>query len=164
MQEMLDRIEPKSGNGPTPDRRGFVAGGVALIASTALLGASARAALPEVDAAIKEILGDQTAEEGRIRIDLPEIAENGNTVPLTVEVDSPMTEEDHVIAVHIFADGNPLPNVAKMTFTPRSGEAVASTRIRLAQTQKVHAVAEMSDGSVFMAAREVKVTIGGCGG
>ena len=146
------------------DRRGFVAAGVALITTTALFGTAAKAGLPEVEAAIKKILGDRTAEEGRISLDLPEIAENGNTVPLTVEVESPMTDEDHVTAVHIFADGNPLPDVAKMTFTPRNGEAVAATRIRLAKTQKIHAIAEMSDGSVFTAAREVKVTIGGCGG
>ena len=146
------------------DRRGFVAAGVALITTTALFGTAAKAGLPEVEAAIKEILGDRTAEEGRISLDLPEIAENGNTVPMTVEVESPMTDEDYVKTVHIFAEGNPLPNVAKMNFTPRSGEAVASTRIRLAKTQKIHAVAEMSDGSVFTATREVKVTIGGCGG
>ena len=85
-------------------------------------------------------------------------------MPLTVEVESPMTEDDYVKAVHLFADGNPVPTVAKMNFTPRSGEAVASTRIRLAKTQKIHAVAEMSDGSFFTAAQEVKVTIGGCGG
>lgn len=146
------------------DRRGFVAAGVALITTTTLLGSAAKAGLPEVEAAIKEIIGDRTIEEGRISLELPEIAENGNTVPLTIEVESPMTADDHVTAVHIFAEGNPLPDVAKMNFTPRSGEAVASTRIRLAKTQKIHAVAEMSDGSVFRAAREVKVTIGGCGG
>ncbi len=146
------------------DRRGFVAAGVTLITATALFGPAAKAGLPEVEAAIAEILGGNTAEEGRISLDLPEIAENGNTVPLTVEVESPMTEDDYVKAVHLFADGNPVPTVAKMNFTPRSGEAVASTRIRLAQTQKIHAVAEMSDGSFFTAAQEVKVTIGGCGG
>lgn len=146
------------------DRRGFVAAGVALITTTALFGKAAKAGLPEVEAAMAEILGDATAEEGRISLDLPEIAENGNTVPLTVEVESPMTEDDYVKAVHLFADGNPVPTVAKMNFTPRSGEAVASTRIRLAKTQKIHAVAEMSDGSFFTAAQEVKVTIGGCGG
>ncbi|MDH3658574.1 MAG: thiosulfate oxidation carrier protein SoxY [Alphaproteobacteria bacterium] len=146
------------------DRRGFLAAGAALIATTTLVGKAARAALPEVEAAIKEILGDRTAEEGRISLDLPEIAENGNTVPLTVEVESPMTEDDYVAAVHIFAEGNPQPTVASMSFTPRSGEAIASTRIRLAKTQTIHAIAEMSDGSVFTATREVKVTIGGCGG
>jgi sulfur-oxidizing protein SoxY len=146
------------------DRRGFVAAGVALITTTSLFGPAAKAGLPEVEAAIAEILGGNTAEEGRISLDLPEIAENGNTVPLTVEIESPMTEDDYVKAVHLFADGNPVPTVAKMNFTPRSGEAVASTRIRLAKTQKIHAVAEMSDGSFFTAAQEVKVTIGGCGG
>ncbi|MGI9509232.1 MAG: thiosulfate oxidation carrier protein SoxY [Geminicoccaceae bacterium] len=145
-------------------RRGFVAAGAALITTTALFGPAAKSGLPEVEAAIAEILGDRTAEEGRISLELPEIAENGNTVPLTVEVESPMTDEDHVTAVHIFADGNPVATVAKMNFTPRSGEAIASTRIRLAKTQKIHAIAEMSDGSVFTAARDVKVTIGGCGG
>lgn len=151
-------------NKPRIDRRGFIAAGTALITTTVLLGTAAKAALPETEAAIAAILGDRTAEEGRISIDLPEIAENGNTVPLTVEVESPMTEDDYVKSVHIFAEGNPLPDVAKINFTPRSGEAVASTRIRLAKTQKIHAVAEMSDGSVFTASREVKVTIGGCGG
>ncbi|MGI9434840.1 MAG: thiosulfate oxidation carrier protein SoxY [Geminicoccaceae bacterium] len=156
MEKSLDRIEL--------GRRGFVAAGAALITTTALFGASASAALPEVKAAIAAILGDRTAEEGRISLDLPEIAENGNTVPLTIEVESPMSADDYVKSVHIFAEGNPLPEVATVNFTPRSGEAIASTRIRLAKTQKIHAVAEMSDGSVFTATREVKVTIGGCGG
>ena len=146
------------------DRRGFVAAGVALITTTALFGKAAKAGLPEVEAAMAEILGEATAEEGRISLDLPEIAENGNTVPLSIEVESPMTEDDYVKSVHVFADGNPVPTVAKMNFTPRSGEAIASTRIRLAKTQKIHALAEMSDGSFFSATREVKVTIGGCGG
>ncbi len=115
-------------------------------------------------AAIRERIGDRTAQEGRVSLKLPEIAENGNTVPLTVEVDSPMTQSDYVKAVHVFAEGNPLPYVASFNFTPRSGVAVASTRMRLAKTQDVLAVAEMSDGSVYMTRRSVKVTIGGCGG
>ena len=146
------------------DRRGFVGAGIAMITTMALFGKEAKAGLPEVEAAMNEILGGKTAEEGRISLSLPEIAENGNTVPLTVEVESPMTNDDYVKAVHLFADGNPVPTVAKMNFTPRSGEAIASTRIRLAKTQKIHALAEMSDGSFFTATREVKVTIGGCGG
>ena len=146
------------------DRRSFVASGTAMVTTTVLFGSAVRAGVPEVEAAIKAIVGDGTIEEGRISLDLPEIAENGNTVPLTIEVESPMTEDDYVKAVYVFAEGNPLPEVATMRFTPRSGEAVASTRIRLAKTQKVRAVAEMSDGSIFSASREVKVTIGGCGG
>ena len=145
------------------DRRDVVGAGLALITTTMLFGKAARAARPEVEAAIADVLAGREAEERRIDLKLPEIAEDGHTVPLTVEVESPMTSDDHVTAVHIFADDNPHPVVTKMTFTPRSGEAVASTRIRLARTQTVRALAEMSDGSVFATARHVKVTIGGCG-
>ena len=145
------------------DRREFVAAGVALITTTTLVGRAAEATLPDVRAAIGEILGEASAEEGRVSLELPEIAEDGYTVPLTVQVESPMTAEDHVKAVHIFADGNPLPHVAKMIFTPRSGEAVVSIRIRLAQSQTLHALAEMSDGRFFKTARAVTVTVGGCG-
>jgi sulfur-oxidizing protein SoxY len=146
------------------DRRRFAAAGGALVATTALLGPPARAGLPEVEAAIALIVGGGRAEDGRITLDLPEIAEDGNSVPLTVAVESPMSADDYVKAVHILADGNPVATVARMIFTPRCGLAVASTRIRLARTQNVHAVAEMSDGSFFRAARAVTVTIGGCGG
>lgn len=114
--------------------------------------------------AIKAHIGDAAMQEGRITLDLPQIAENGNTVPLTVEIDSPMSDADHVKAVHIYAEDNPLPKVASFYFSPRNGRARAATRIRLAKTQKVFAVAEMSDGSVYTANTEVKVTIGGCGG
>ena len=85
-------------------------------------------------------------------------------MPLTVEIDSPMSDQDYCKAVHIFAEGNPLPNVATFRFTPACGQATASTRIRLAKTQNVVAVAEMSNGDVYMSKAEVKVTIGGCGG
>lgn len=145
------------------ERRLFLAGGAALMTVTATVGPSARAGVAEVQAAIDDILGDREAAEGRITLRLPEIAENGATVPLTVEVESPMTADDHVTAVHIFAERNPLPNVASMRFTPSSGEAIAATRIRLAESQTVRVLAEMSDGSVFAAARDVTVTIGGCG-
>ena len=94
----------------------------------------------------------------------PEIAENGNSVPVTVEVDSPMTDGDYVASVTILADGNPNPEVATFHFTPLSGTAAATTRIRLAKTQNVVAIAKMSDGSTFSDRKEVKVTIGGCGG
>ncbi len=147
-----------------PNRREFLAAGSALITTSALFGAAAEAALPEIRTSMAAILGDRTAEEGLIRLSLPEVAEDGNTVPLTVEVESPMTRDDHVKAVHIFAESNPLPTVAKILFTPRSGKALISTRMRLAKSQKVHVLAEMSDDSVFTATRSVKVTIGGCGG
>jgi sulfur-oxidizing protein SoxY len=113
---------------------------------------------------IKAFTGGKQATEGKVKLDLPEIAENGNTVPMTVTVDSPMTEQAHVTDVLIVADENPRSGVVTFHFSPASGVAEANTRIRLAATQDVIAVAKMNDGSVFMTSKQVKVTIGGCGG
>jgi sulfur-oxidizing protein SoxY len=117
-----------------------------------------------VDAAIAKITGGKAAGSGKITMDVPQIAENGSTVPITVSVDSPMTDASHVKTLHVWADGNPSPEVASFHFTPMSGKAYVSTRIRLAKTQNVVTLAEMSDGSFAMGKAEVKVTIGGCGG
>ena len=135
-------------------------------ATVAMLGASSAPALANNDAeeTIKKFTGGKTAVQGKIKLDLPEIAENGNTVPMTVTVDSPMTEQSHVTEVLIVADANPRSGVATFHFTPASGVAEANTRIRLAATQDVVAVAKMNDGSFFMTRKQVKVTIGGCGG
>jgi sulfur-oxidizing protein SoxY len=127
------------------------------------LPASAQLAAP-TQAAIDRLRGSRTPQEGRITLRAPPIAENGNTVPLTVSVESPMTAADHVKAIYVFADKNPTPDVATFHLTPAMGRASADTRIRLGQTQDVVALAEMSDGTLFMARAEVKVTIGGCGG
>lgn len=113
---------------------------------------------------LAELIGDKTPQEGKVRLDMPQIAENGQSVPLTVAVDSPMTAESYCKAIHVLADGNPEAGVCSFKFTPSSGRAEFSTRMRLAQTQNVWAVAELSDGSVWMTKTEVKVTIGGCGG
>ena len=113
---------------------------------------------------INKFTGGKQAAEGKVRLDLPEIAENGNTVPMTVTVDSPMTEQSYVSEVLVVADGNPRGGVATFRFSPASGVAEANTRIRLAATQNIVAVAKMNDGSFFTAAKQVKVTIGGCGG
>ncbi len=142
---------------------GLGAGSVAL-ATLAGLPRPARADAASAAEAIKQKIGDKAMQEGRITLELPEIAENGNTVPITVEVDSPMTDADYCKSVHVFAEGNPLPNVASFNFTPACGKAIAITRMRLAKTQKVIAVAEMSDGGIYTTSAEVKVTIGGCGG
>ena len=99
-----------------------------------------------------------------MRLDLPEIAENGSTVPMTVSVESPMTEQSYVSDVLIVADGNPRGGIATLHFSPASGVAEANIRIRLAETQNVVAIAKMNDGSVFTTSKQVKVTIGGCGG
>ena len=113
---------------------------------------------------IKKFTGGKAPVQGKIKLDLPEIAENGNTVPMTVTVESPMTEQSHVTDVLVLASENPRSGVAIFHFTPASGVAEANTRIRLASTQDVIAVAKMNDGSFFTASKQVKVTIGGCGG
>jgi sulfur-oxidizing protein SoxY len=113
---------------------------------------------------IAKFTGGRTPVDGKVKLDLPEIAENGNTVPMTVTVDSPMTEQSHVTDVLIVADGNPRGGVATFHFSPASGAAEANTRVRLAATQNITAVAKMNDGSVFATTKQVKVTIGGCGG
>jgi sulfur-oxidizing protein SoxY len=119
---------------------------------------------PAVAAEIKKLYGDKKFDSGKVKLDVPEIAENGLVVPVNVEVESPMTDQDYVKAVHVFADGNPAPGVVSYRFTPACGKAAASTRMRLAQTQNVICIAEMSNGNLHMAKSNVKVTIGGCGG
>jgi sulfur-oxidizing protein SoxY len=116
------------------------------------------------DDLIKKFTGGKSPQQGRVKLDLPEIAENGNTVPMTVSVESPMTEQSYVSDVLVVADGNPNAGVVTFHFSPASGAAEANTRIRLATSQNIIAVAKMNDGSFFMASRPVKVTIGGCGG
>jgi sulfur-oxidizing protein SoxY len=134
-------------------------------AAAASLAPSLAVAKPEdVTAEIKKMFGDKPLTAGRIKLDLPTIAENGLVVPLNFQVDSPMTDKDYVKAVHFWADGNPNPNIASFHFTSMSPKAAAQVRIRLARTQNIVAVAEMSDGKLFTAKQEVKVTIGGCGG
>jgi sulfur-oxidizing protein SoxY len=118
----------------------------------------------DVEAELKKLYGDKKMGSGKITLDLPQIAENGLVVPVGVSVDSPMTAGDFVKAIHIFADGNPLPGIVSYKFTPEAGRASAATRMRLAKTQNIICVAEMSNGALYSAKQEVKVTIGGCGG
>jgi sulfur-oxidizing protein SoxY len=99
---------------------------------------------------------------GRVKVDIPPLVENGNTVPLTVSVDSPMTEADHVKAIHVFTEKNPQPEVAAFHLGPRAGRARVATRIRLADTQTVVAIAELSDGSFWSARADVVVTLAAC--
>ena len=128
------------------------------------LGVSQALAKNDSDEVIKKFTGGKTPAQGKIKLDLPEIAENGNTVPMMVTVESPMTEQSHVTDVLVLASENPRSGVATFHFTPASGIAEANTRIRLAATQDVIAVAKMNDGTFYMANKQVKVTIGGCGG
>ena len=119
---------------------------------------------PTVAAEIKKLYGDKKFESGKVKLDVPEIAENGLVVPINVDIESAMTASDYVKAVHVFADGNPLPGVVSYRFTPACGKASASTRMRLSQTQNIVCIAEMSNGTLYSAKSSVKVTIGGCGG
>ena len=146
------------------DILGFAGTAAFAVVATSLYPKVAGAAPADVDAAIKALIGSTETMAGRITIELPQIAENGNTVPLGFEIESPMTDSDYVKTVTVFAEKNPLPDVATFHFTPASARAKISTRMRLAGTQNVVVVAQMSDGSVYMAKSEVKVTIGGCGG
>jgi sulfur-oxidizing protein SoxY len=118
----------------------------------------------DAEAEIAKFTGGKVAEKGKISIDLPEIAENGNTVPLSIVVNSPMEPNNYVSDILVLADGNPRPGVAHFRLTPMAGRAEAATRIRLASTQDIIVVAKTSDGKFFTDQKQVKVTIGGCGG
>jgi sulfur-oxidizing protein SoxY len=148
------------------DRRRLLLRGAALSAAAATLLVLPRLAqaTPQGAAELVRKLVHGALRQGRINLQLPEIADNGNAVPLTVSVESPMTEADHVTAIHVVADGNPNAGVFSARLGPANGKAELSTRIRLSSSQTVIALAEMSDGSVWTASREVAVTIGGCGG
>ena len=113
-------------------------------------------------AAIRKVVGETPVTKGRVKIDLPPLIENGNAVSLTVAVESPMSVEDHVKAIHVFTEKNPQPNVISVQFGPRAGRATFSSRIRLANSQKVIAIAQMSDGSFWSDEIEVIVTLAAC--
>jgi sulfur-oxidizing protein SoxY len=149
------------------DRRAFTLGTAAVAAIAPFLTREvlAQNAPPAWQEALKRIAGDaQPTTDGRLKFELPETAENGNMVPFTIEADSPMTEKEHVKALHVLATANPQPNVVTFRFTLLSGKASASSRMRLTQSQDVIGLAELNDGKFLMIRRPVKVTIGGCGG
>jgi sulfur-oxidizing protein SoxY len=120
-------------------------------------------ATPEaVQQAIQQRIGSREPQPGGMTLTLPKIAETGNSVPLTIAVDSPMTPEDHVRRMHVFVPGNPEPVASTYYLGLRAGRAQISTQVRLARTQTVLALAEMSDGSVRSDAASIIVTIGAC--
>ena len=113
---------------------------------------------------IKEISKNAKVDEVDLFLDVPEIAENGNQVKVSFDIESPMTEKDFVKTVYILADGNPAPNVAKFSFTTDMGACSATTRMRLSKTQNIYLLSESKNGNFAMTKSKVKVTIGGCGG
>jgi sulfur-oxidizing protein SoxY len=141
------------------DRRTFLAG-AALV--TVLPLAPARATPEAMAAAIKEVVGGAVIREGKVKLDLPPLVENGNVVPLTVSVESPMTEADHIKAIHVFNEKNPQPHVFDARLGPRNGKAMVATRIKLGDSQKIIAIAETSTGQFWSASADVIVTLAAC--
>lgn len=112
--------------------------------------------------AIRKVVGDAVVREERVKLDMPPLIENGNTVPLTVSVESPMTDGDYVKAIHVFNEKNPQPNVLSARLSPRTGKAMVGTRIKLGDSQKIVAIAETSDGRFWSASADVIVTLAAC--
>ena len=127
-----------------------------------MLPSKASATPEEMQVAIREMFGDRPINEGRVDLKLPPLAENGHSVPLSVSVQSPMTEDDHVKRIVIFSPVNPISKIISFNLGPRSGKAEVSTRVRLGGTQQVRAVAEMSDGSLWIGTATTLVTLAAC--
>jgi len=117
---------------------------------------------PEAMEAIANIVGSQVPKDGRVKLVIPALVENGNLVVLKVSVDSPMTAQDYVKVIHVIAEGNPLPSIFSAFLTPRSGTANITTRVRLAESQRVWAIAQMSDGSFWQGYADTLVTLSAC--
>ena len=115
-----------------------------------------------LNAAIRNLVGEAQVHAGKVKLDIPPLVENGNTVPMTVSVASPRTADDHVKSIHVFNEKNPQPHVGNYYIGPRAGRAQISTRIRLADSQKVVAIAQLSDGSFWSATADVVVTLAAC--
>ena len=155
---MRPRLQSNDGD---LSRRSLLAGAVGILVLP--LGSAADAAPEDMTEAIAEALGkDASVNPGRIKIELPQLAENGNSVPLKIAVESPMSAADHVKTIFIFSERNPVPNVVRFHLGPRSGAARVQTSIRLAGTQRITAVARMSDGSLWSGGADVIVTQAAC--
>jgi sulfur-oxidizing protein SoxY len=140
-----------------PTRRLFLAGAGALLVIR-----PAGATPDTMAAAITQVTGGRPVTPGKVKLGIPPLVENGNAVAVTVSVDSPMTEQDHVTAIHVFTEKNPLPNVIGVRLGARAGKAEVATRIRLADTQQVMAICQMSDGSFWSDKADVILTLSAC--
>ena len=146
-------------------RRQFLslAGGAAVLGAVPIVTLRPAEATPAMlAAAIRTVTGGAAVKTGKIKLDVPPLVENGNTVPLTVSVASPMAPEDFVKSIHIFNEKNPQPNIGNFYFGPNAGRAQVSTRIRLADSQKVVAIARLSDDSFWSASVDIVVTLAAC--
>src|SRR4029077_1122191 len=143
-------------------RRQFlgIAGTAAAIGTVPVVSLRPVAATPEtMTAAIRNVIGSAAVRIGKVKLDVPPLVENGNTVPMTITVSSPNTAEDHVKSIHVFNEKNPQPNIGNFYLGPRAGRGQISTRIRLADSQKITAIARMSDDSLWSATADVVVTL-----
>jgi sulfur-oxidizing protein SoxY len=145
----------------SPTRRWVIvmAAGAGVASSIPCATGATEAAMAE---AIRDLIGEAPLAPGKVKLELPSIVENGNTVPLTVSVESPMTEADHVDSIHIFNQKNPQPYVATFHLGPRAGKAYVATRIRLADSQRIVAIARLADGSLWSDSADIIVTLAAC--
>ncbi len=143
-------------------RRAVLAGVAGATACATLLIRRADATPETMKAAIHRVIGEQPVRKGKVTLDIPPLVENGNTIAMSVAVDSPMTGTDYVKAIHVFNEKNPQPDIISVHLGPRAGKAAFATRIRLADSQSVVAIAELSDGSLWSDTVEVIVTIAAC--
>jgi sulfur-oxidizing protein SoxY len=146
-------------------RRQFLglAGSAAVLGAVPIVTLRPAEATPAMLAsAIRNVVGEAVVRTGRVKLEVPPLVENGNTVPMTVSVQSPMTAEDHVKSIHVFNEKNPQPNMGNFYLDPRAGRAQVSTRIRLADSQKIVAIARLSDDSFWSATVDVVVTLAAC--
>ena len=146
-------------------RRQFLslAGGVTVAGTIPVVTLRPLKATPAMlNTAIRNLVGEVPIRTGKVKLDIPPLVENGNTVPMTVSVINPMAPEDHVRSIHVFNEKNPQPNIANFHLGPHNGRAQVSTRIRLADSQKIIAIARLSDGSFWSASVDVVVTLAAC--
>ena len=146
-------------------RRQFLglAGGAAVLGAVPVVTVRPVEATPAMLAtAIRNVVGEAPVRTGKVKLDVPPLVENGNTVPMTVSVSNPMTPDDYVKSIHVFNEKNPQPNVGNFYLGPHAGRAQISTRIRLADSQKIVAIARLSDGSFWSVSVDVVVTLAAC--
>ena len=146
-------------------RRQFLglAGSAAVIGAVPIVTLRPAEATPAMLAsAIRNVVGEAEVRTGKVKLDIPPLVENGNTVPMTVSVSNPMTSDDYVRSIHVFNEKNPQANIGNFYLGPRAGRAQVSTRIRLADSQKIVAIARLSDGSFWSASADVVVTLAAC--
>jgi sulfur-oxidizing protein SoxY len=145
-----------------PSRREFLIGSASIGLVSAPPAGSVSATPAMLEEAIRNVVGEFNLQNGKVALDVPPLVENGNAVPVTIIVDSPMSEADHVKAIHVFNEKNPQPHVISVALGPRAGKARVATRIKLADTQRIVGIAEMSDGSFWTGEANVIVTIAAC--